>query len=643
MRLLSGVLLLAAASGALAQDKTAPTAEKVAAPTAADFGKKAFIEGPVLAPDGHAYAARAYVKGEVKLVVVTPRPGQAPQIRLFAMPSKQEMVWYRWAGPNRLLVSLAFNSIWEDQEKRITRVAIVDLVTGKQMPMALHEEGFEGDNVIYVDPKGDYALLTVQPTPYDWPNVYRFDLATGQPKQVVASVENVWDWYADSGGVVRAGVGFEDNKWWVLYRDNESGKFQRTTKRSRDQLAENIAWFRVIPGKSSGYALALTQEGRFGLRRYDFIKDELGEVVWQHPQVDVDDVDFGPDGEPIAIYYTDDRDRVVWLDPELKRWQAGFDKAIPGAVNQVVSYAKDHSRALVRTGSAHEVPVYMVYDKASKHLEMTATPYEAMMNHALSTVEPISYKARDGLEIPGYLTLPRGRDPKALPLIVMPHGGPFARDKWEYDYWVQFLASRGYAVLQPNYRGSTGYGSKFVEAGTGAWGRGMQDDIDDGVKWLVGKGIADAKRVCIMGGSFGGYAAMWAAARNPEIYRCAISFAGVSDVRSQLNFQSSAFSAPRYFRDWRQRVAGAAKFDFDTISPLKHADKINVPLLLVHGTADTRVPFSQSRKLHEALARLGKPHEWVVYKDETHFLEDPANATDFLQRVEAFLNKHNPA
>ena len=640
MRGVCAALLLVVAGGAAAQDK--PAAD-TAPPTAAEFATKAFLENPKLAPDGHAYVARAYARGKVVLTVVTPVLGAKASLRVFSLPPKEELLWYRWAGRNRLLVGLASTVTWNEEDRRVTRVMAIDLATGKQFPLVSFGMGFDGDNVIYVDPQGEFALLSYQPSLSDYPAVYRFNLATGQYKLIVDPEDRVWDWYADSSGVVRAGVAVDETKWWVVYRESDRGSFQRTSKRSRDVFSENISGFSVIPSKSSGYALALNDAGRFALRRYDFLKDELGEVVWQHPVVDVDDVDFGPDGEPIAIHYTDDRARTVWLDPELKRWQAAFDKTVPGMANEIVSYARDRSRALIRSGSGHEAPVYLLYDKASKKLEMTAAPYGEMIDKQLSPVDHITYKARDGLEIPGYLTLPRGRGTTALPLIVMPHGGPFARDSWDYDYWVQFLASRGYAVLQPNYRGSTGYGRKYVEAGTGAWGRGMQDDIDDGVKWLVEKGTVDPKRVCIMGGSFGGYAAMWAAARNPDIYRCAISFAGVSDVRALMNFQSSLFSAPRYFRNWRQKVAGEAKFNFDTISPLKNADKIAIPLLIVHGTADKRVPFSQSRKLHEALAKLGKPHEWVVYKDETHFLEEPANATDFLQRVGAFLDKHNPA
>jgi dipeptidyl aminopeptidase/acylaminoacyl peptidase len=170
----------------------------------------------------------------------------------------------------------------------------------------------------------------------------------------------------------------------------------------------------------------------------------------------------------------------------------------------------------------------------------------------------------------------------------------------------------------------------------------MQDDLDDGVKWLVERGTVDPKRVCIMGGSYGGYAAMWAAARNPEIYRCAISLAGISDLEAQIRYDRKAFSATRYFRAWREKVEGKDAFDLDTVSPLNAASRITVPMLIAHGNRDENVPVSQSRKLHEAMVKANKPHEYVEYEGEGHGFEKPANAADFLRRVEDFLRRHNP-
>jgi dipeptidyl aminopeptidase/acylaminoacyl peptidase len=274
---------------------------------------------------------------------------------------------------------------------------------------------------------------------------------------------------------------------------------------------------------------------------------------------------------------------------------------------------------------------------------VVAAPFDRLVGKQLADMESVSYAARDGLDIPAYLTLPPGRPAKDLPLVIMPHGGPFARDEWGYDVWAQFLASRGYVVLQPNFRGSTGFGRQFVEKGNGQWGRGMQDDIDDGVKWLVGRGLVDARRVCIMGASFGGYAAEWAAVRNPDIYRCAISFAGVSDISAQLKYDRKFLIAARYYRNWRDRVQGSDGIKLDSLSPAKRAADLKVPILIAHGDADTNVPPIQSKMLFDALTKLGRPPEYYVYKGEGHGFTKPEDQIDFLKKVAAFLAKYNPS
>jgi len=272
-----------------------------------------------------------------------------------------------------------------------------------------------------------------------------------------------------------------------------------------------------------------------------------------------------------------------------------------------------------------------------------ANPHSRLSDHSFAPMRTVSYRSRDGLTIPAYLTLPRGRPEQGLALIVMPHGGPFARDSWGFETWVQFLASRGYAVLQPNFRGSTGYGRDYVERGFGQLGAGMIDDIEDGVAWLADQGVIDAARVCIMGASYGGYAALWGPIRSPQRYRCAISFAGVSDLRAIVRYDSRFFTATRYYRNWRRRIEGEQGADLAAISPLNHAARLRVPLLIAHGERDWNVPPSHSRNLLRALARAGIEVESVFYSDEAHGFSRPENSADFLRRVETFLARHNPS
>jgi TonB family protein len=334
---------------------------------------------------------------------------------------------------------------------------------------------------------------------------------------------------------------------------------------------------------------------------------------------------------------------VKWLIPELEALQAQIDRTFKGKDNRIVNFSRDQNRVLIWSGGADDPGTYYVFDRAGKRMNIFASPYDRLTDVRLSTVKPVRYQSRDGLSIPAYLTLPAGREAKDLPLIVMPHGGPFIRDSYAFDPWVQLLANRGYAVLQPNFRGSTGYGRAYVERGYGEWGGKMQDDLDDGVDWLAAAGTIDPKKVCLMGGSYGGYAALWGAIRNPDKYRCAISFAGVSDVRSLLKYSNEFLIARRYTKQWRKKIVGAEARDLAAVSPLQQAARLNVPVLIAHGERDSTVPVDQSRKMVAALKGRGASVQSAFYPNAAHGFDRTDDSIDFLKRVEAFLDVHNPA
>ena len=256
----------------------------------------------------------------------------------------------------------------------------------------------------------------------------------------------------------------------------------------------------------------------------------------------------------------------------------------------------------------------------------------------LAPVRLIAYKARDGLAIEGVLTLPVGRDPHKLPFIVMPHGGPWAQDGLDYDYWVQFLANRGYGVLQPNFRGSTGYGTEFLRKGEGQLGLAMQDDVTDAVSWAVNQGLADASRVCIVGASYGGYAAMWGIIKDPDQYRCAISISGVSSLRREVNDFANDLHERNYRDDWKRMAP-----DFDAVSPIKAVERIKTPLLLVHGKKDITVAYAQSAKMYDRMRNAGKTVELVSLPLADHYYTRQEDRIALLTAMENFLAKYNPA
>jgi dipeptidyl aminopeptidase/acylaminoacyl peptidase len=612
--------------------------------SAADFGALPFMVGPKMSPDAKHVVTTAHLKGKQLLVILDLGQKTGPA-HSFTMPGKWELGWYRWAGNERVLVSIGHADVLFGEDVYVTRLVMYDLKTDQAAFVGKKNEGVEGDDVIHIDRDGHWLLLNVQKTIYDYPSVYRVDLDTMEMKKVVGAHPHVWNWFADSSGTVRAGVGVEGRRWWLLYRKDADGKFAKVMRRTvkRDDEEGAIERFIPINGSDHGYAVTNARTGRYGLYRYDFSSDSIGEPVFEHPQVDIDDFRISDQNEITAVYYTDDRSRVEWLMPRMKELQGKIDRELPDRINRVISMSSDGEKMLIWSGSAADPGTYFYYDATTAKMSMLARPYGSMTDKPLANMDSVSYAARDGLQIPAYLTLPTGVEARQLPLIVLPHGGPFLRDEWGYDTWVQFLANRGYVVLQPNFRGSTGYGRDFVAKGEGQWGRTMQDDLDDGVKWLVEQGKVDPKRVCIMGGSYGGYAALWAAVRNPEIYRCAISLAGISDLAAMIKYDRRSFAATRYYTAWRERVQGDKGFDLNTVTPLYAVDRINIPLLIAHGTDDENVPLAQSKKLHEALLKANKPHSYIVYEGEGHGFDNPANATAFLEQVEQFLRTNNPA
>jgi dipeptidyl aminopeptidase/acylaminoacyl peptidase len=339
-----------------------------------------------------------------------------------------------------------------------------------------------------------------------------------------------------------------------------------------------------------------------------------------------------------GVEVTENRATTHWTDPTMAALQKKLAAMVQGAQVEISSFTVDRSVVIVKVGDASAPGAYFIYRAADQSLQPLAINNQTLKLRRLHPVKTIRYKARDGLEIAAVLTLPRGNAGKNLPLILMPHGGPAARDEEAWDWWSQFLADRGYAVIQPNYRGSTGYGTPFTRKGEGQWGLAMQDDLNDGVKALVEQGIADPKRVCVVGGSYGGYAALRAAQRDGALFRCAVSFAGVSDLQRLLAFDSNALGHEAS-ADWLKAQAP----DFKAISPLFHPEDFSIPVLIVHGKKDRRVPFKQSKLMADRLAAAGKTFQFIEQPEGDHFFTRQEDRLSFLKALEAFLTKYNPA
>ena len=608
------------------------------------FAKLPFMEGPQLSPDGTRVAAKVALDGTQMLAIISLFEKDAPPalVRL----GDSDLNSWNWVNNDWLVIGYGAEKNVEGESWYLSRIAGVSRDGKKINPIARNEAAQDADDILWVANDGTPRLLLgLQKSIYVnmpgfWPEVEEVDVSTGRTRRVLPGRINVMNWYADGQGAVRMGIGYDDasRKSRLLYRAGGHGQF-RTIDRARGLLDEELtmpALFLAEPGK----AVAWGKDGdRDALYKLDLTNMELGEKLYSIPGYDLDSVVANPAGDAIAgLRYTDERSRVRWIDPHLAKVQADLDKAVgPDRIAEILSLSRDHQKMMVLVGGADRPGFYYYYDTAIGSM-LPFAEVSGAIKGKLGPVKTIRYKARDGLEISAILTLPAGRDARNLPLIVMPHGGPAVRDAEGWDWWAQFLADRGYAVIQPNYRGSTGFGDDFRKKGDGEWGLKMQDDLNDAVTELAKQGIADPKRVCMVGGSYGGYAAMRAAQRDGALYRCAVSFAGVSDLAHLARYDSHSLYG-RTHKAYLKRKAP----DFPAVSPINFPGQFSTPVLLIHGKKDMRVPVKQSREMADKLKKAGKAVRYVEQPLGDHHLSREADRLQFLQELEAFLKQHNPA
>ena len=561
------------------------------------------------------------------------------------VPDQTEIDWLRWVGDDDIVIGLRALLPVEAENWYITRLLGLNRTTGKATRLLWDLKGQNAADLLWVPTDGSREILVAgQNSIYEgddfWPAVYRVDVATGRKKTEVGGRTSVMDWGADHLGRVRYGIGYRDQstKATLLYRRDGGGAFRSIDSASLRDEEELTIPFLFVPGTDHGLVYKESADGRTVIAEIDLTTGREVRIAHTAENADIEGAILSSDRAGLLGYYTSDDARPIhWIDPKMAAHQATLDAASPRSRVRIESYSRDLPKLLVRISTPDNPGLFYFFDAATGSLDRLAAVNEAIGGKRLSRARLVRYKARDGLEIEGVLTMPRGRATKNLPFIVMPHGGPWGHDELTYDYWAQFLAERGYAVLQPNFRGSTGYGDKFLKAGQGQMGFAMQDDVSDGVRWAVAEGIADPKRVCIVGASYGGYAAMWGIAKDPDQYRCAISINGVSNLRREVNDFGGKVHARLYRTQWQKMTP-----DFAAVSPINAVDRIKTPLLLIHGKKDVTVDHAQSAKMHSALRKADKLVEFVSIPLADHYFTREADRMTLLTSIEAFLAKYNP-
>jgi dipeptidyl aminopeptidase/acylaminoacyl peptidase len=471
-------------------------------------------------------------------------------------------------------------------------------------------------------------------------DAFRADVETGKLEMLVQNPGTVEGYATDHRGVIRIEVETDGVNAKLLYRATEKEPFKAVIETNfRESVSPELFTFdnkRLIATSNIG-------RDKAALVEIDPATGKELKVLYENPEVDVAGAISSEARKKVTgAAYVADKRHYVFFDKEREAMQQDLEAKLPGLEVNIASEDRAESKFLVKTSGDRTRGDYYIYDVKTKALTHLATVAPWLDASQLAEMQPISYTARDGLVIHGYLTLPAGIEAKNLPMVVNPHGGPWARDDWGFDPEVQFLANRGYAVLQVNFRGSTGYGRKFWEASFGQWGRTMQDDITDGVQEMIKRGIADPKKVGIYGGSYGGYATLAGVTFTPDLYAAAVDYVGVA------NLQTFMKTIPPYWESERKMMEEMVGYSDDAAgqekmkaqSPINSADKIKTPLLIAQGAHDPRVNKDESDQMVAALKARGIDVPYMVKENEGHGFHNEENRFSFYRAMEQFFGKY---
>jgi dipeptidyl aminopeptidase/acylaminoacyl peptidase len=599
--------------------------------------------GARLSPDGTRLAVKVRMQDRQVLAIVSLNEPDARPAYI-ASDNRVDINDWSWVNDDWLVVSVGTTSQTEGQEVYVSRLLGIDRQARVMNQLGWRDAAQLAGSIVWIARDGSPRILFTKQTAFFganfWPGVYEADVATGRTRMVVAPHDYVLHWFADARGAVRMGYGYDDERGSarLLYRVGADGGFQTIARANtrRDEEVPMPAMF--LPDTSRAIAIS-DHEGFDAVYEMSLPDLALGRRLFAAEGYDVDGLYPNSAGDRIAGYsYTGERPTIAWRELHMRQAQANLDVTFGEGRARIVSWNRDRSLLLALVGGPNQAGAYYLQNVAGNTVSRIGWLNDTLRDQELGPVRTVRYRARDGVEISAVLTLPPGPAARGLPVIVMPHGGPYSRDDESWDWITQFLADRGYAVIQPNYRGSSGYGTRFAELGRGEWGRKMQDDVDDALAWLAEQGIGDRTRACIVGASYGGYAALRAAQRQPRLYRCAISYAGVSDLDALVRYDRN-FLNNRGRRQWLSAQAP----DFRDVSPINHAAEFGIPVLLLHGDHDLVVPVSESRRMAARLRSAGKSYRYVEQEGADHHFSRGADRLQFLREMEAFLDQHNPS
>ncbi len=494
------------------------------------------------------------------------------------------------------------------------------------------------DDMKFIKGHEDELMVVINKRDKQYFDPYMLNIKTGKLTLLFDNKLNYDSWYTDNDGVIRLATKTDGVNITYNYRNNEKEAFKELLTVS---FKESFSPAGFDASNKVMYVLTNINRDKISLVEYDPIaKKELKEI-FTNKDYDLAGIDYDRQKNTlVSVAWEGEKEETHFFDAGWKQIHEDLENKFKGYEVRLTAYDDQRTKGIVWTGNDQLPGKYYLYDFATKNTVEVANQYPWLEEENMAQVKPISYQSRDGLTIHGYLTIPKGSEGKNLPVVVNPHGGPWARDSWGYSPEVQFLANRGYAVLQMNFRGSTGYGKKFWMASFKEWGKKMQDDVTDGVQWLIKEGIADPKRVAIYGGSYGGYTTLAGICFTPDLYACAVDYVGVSNLFTFMK------TIPPYWKpylDQFHEMVGDPQKDsllLASASPALHTENIKVPLFIAQGANDPRVNKAESDQIVEGLKKRGISVDYMVKDNEGHGFHNEDNQFDFYGAMEKFFDKH---
>lgn len=593
-----------------------------------DFFKNPEKSQYQISPDGSHYSYLAPY--ESRMNVFVQKIGADSAMRITDVTDR-DIAGYTWANNSRIL--------YLKDKGGDENFALYGVNLDGSNSIALTD--FDGVRTSIIDDledQEDYMLVEMNkrdPRVFD---PYRLNIVSGELELLAENPGNISGWMTDHDGKLRIASVTDGVNTSLLYRETEQDEWEVLLETNFKESMSPL--FFTFDNKNL-YVSSNIGRDKSAIMLFDIASKSSTELIFEHPEVDVYGLNYSRARKVLtSISYTTDKRYRHFLDKETERWFADLEAQLKGYEIGIGAMSKDEKKLIVRTYSDRSLGAYYFYDIDSKKLELIEAVSPWIKEDEMASMKPVQYTSRDGKVINGYLTLPLGKEAKNIPVVVNPHGGPWARDNWGYNPEIQFLANRGYAVLQMNFRGSTGYGRSFWESSFKQWGQTMQNDITDGVNWLIEQGIANPEKIAIYGASYGGYATLAGLTYTPDLYACGVDYVGVSNLFTFME------TIPPYWTQYLEmlyEMVGHPEQDSSMMaaySPSLNADKITAPLFIAQGANDPRVKKSESDQMVEAMKSRGVEVEYMVKDNEGHGFRNEENKFDFYRSMESFLEKH---